>query len=115
MIFTYAADPEDAGHGEIWWNGVEPPPPPPPVHMTCGSCGASLMKETTFADDDVSQKAAVPSALCTADSQCIQWAWHENSQGRFAANECHLHGKMATARRKGGVVSGVMNRTGTAA
>ena len=20
VVFTYAADPEDAGHGEIWWN-----------------------------------------------------------------------------------------------
>lgn len=132
VIFTYGTDPEGqpchpggrnqcTGHGEIWWNGVKPPPPPAPVQVKCGSCGSSLLKDTTFAQDDVSQKATVPSALaccalCTADAQCMQWSWHEKDQSHFAAHECHLHGKKATGpRRKTGVVSGVTNRTGTAA
>ena len=78
--FTYDKAGKD-GKGEIWWGGVPPPPPPPAPTIDCGSCGSTLLNDTTFAGDDVEHFQVLPSAAeccaaCAKTSKCTQWAWH---------------------------------------
>ena len=78
--FTYDESGKD-GSGEIWWGGVPPPSPPPTPTIDCGSCGSTLLNDTTFAHDDVVNFEILPSAAeccaaCAKNSKCTQWAWH---------------------------------------
>lgn len=113
IIFTYSKTGKD-GTSEIFWEGKPPPPPPPPsppVVIQCGSCGSTLLNDTTFASDDIAPKIVTNSALaccnkCTTNPECVQWAWHGTSD-----QTCHLHGKKSTLKQQTGTVAGVMNRT----
>ena len=122
--FTYNKAGTD-GRGEIWWGGHPPAPPapaPPAPTIRCGSCGSTLLNDTTFGHDDVGVQTAATAAACcahcAADAACVQWAWHGPSRGQGAAGAevgeeatCHLHGTSAVEKGQRGTVSGVMNRT----
>ena len=109
VVFTYNKKGDD-GSGEVWWGGKPPPPPPAPPSIRCGSCGSSLLNDTTFGSHDV-DKATAPSAaaccaLCAGNKACAEWAWHGADD-----QSCHLHSAQAKQKAQRGTVSGVMNRT----
>lgn len=108
VIFTYNKAGTD-GTGEVWWGGKKPGPTPVP-HIRCGACGSTLLRDTTFAQNDVDVQVVANEteccALCAANTKCAQWAWHGS-----ADQKCHLHAADSTMKAQRGTISGIVNRT----
>merc|ERR1712176_834988 len=86
------------------------PAPGPTPQITCGSCGSTLLRDTTLAYHDIDVHVVANEtaccALCAKNLKCAQWAWHGSQD-----QTCHLHAANSFMHSQKGTISGVMNRT----